>query len=147
MDRFRLCIILIMLERLVQENSPKCFLIVSARTGIAIRDIGLRVVDVESDFCVHGVLLVHGCVQAGDVCKSLCLHMTSFKTQRRHAGSMWILDRLRHARKISECATMGPGVRKRRKCADPESVLFTHSSVTERLPSLAADPFFLQELK
>ena len=62
MDRLRLCVILIMKERVVQENSQK--LIVSALTGIAIRDIGLRVVDVESGVCVQDVRLVHGCVLA-----------------------------------------------------------------------------------
>ena len=108
----------------------------SALTGIAIRDIGLRVVDV-----------VHGCVHASDVCKSLCLHMTSFKKQRLYAESLSICDGMSHERKISECVLASPGVRKRRKCADPESVLFTHPSVTERLPSLVADPFFLQEMK
>ena len=47
--------------------------------------------------------------------------------------------------KISECTLAFVGVRKRKKCADPESVLFTHRSVTERLPSMVADPSFLHE--
>ena len=68
--------------------------------------------------------------------------MTSIKTQRFDAGSMSVLDDMSHARKISECALASPGVRKRRKCADPENVLFIHPSVTERLPSLVADLFF-----
>ena len=114
----------------------------SALTGIAIRDIGLRVVDVESGVCVQDVRLMHGCDLASDVFKSLCLHMTSFKTQRLHAESLSICDGMSHERKISECALGSPGVRKRRKCADPESVLFSHPSVTERLPSLVADPSF-----
>ena len=88
MDRLRLCVILIMKERLVQENSQKSFLIVSALTGIAIRDVGLRVVDVESGVCVQDVRVVHGSVHASDGRKSLCLHMTSFKTQRLHAESL-----------------------------------------------------------
>ena len=58
---------------------------------------------------------------------------------RLHAESLSIPDGLRHARTISECALASPGVRKRRKCVDPESVLFTHPSVTERLPSLVVD--------
>ena len=127
---------------LVQENCQQSFLIVSALTGTAIRDIGLRVVDVESGVCVQDVRVVHGCVHASDGRKSLRLHMTSFKTQRLNAGSVSIPDGMSHARKIYECATTGRGVRKRKKCADPESVLFTHPSVTERLPSLVADPSF-----
>ena len=75
------------------------------------------------------------------------LHMTSFRTQRLYAESLSICNGMSHERKISECALASPGVRKRRKCADPESVLFTHPCVTERLPSLVADPSFLQEMK
>ena len=73
----------------------------------------------------------------------------SVNQSRLLAGSMSVLDGMSHERKISECALASPGVCKRRKCADPESVLFTHPSVTERLPSLVADPFFffLQEMK
>ena len=48
MDGLRLFFILIIWERIVQQKSQTCFLIVSALTGIAIRDVGLRVVDVES---------------------------------------------------------------------------------------------------
>ena len=64
----------------------------------------------------------------------------SVNWSRLHAESLSIPDGLRHERRISECALASPGVRKRRKCADPDSVLFTHPSVTERLLSLVADP-------
>ena len=68
--------------------------------------------------------------------------MTSFfKALRLPTESLSILEPwLEPRKKNSECATSCAGERKHWKCSYVDGVVYTHPSVSERLPSLAADP-------